>query len=167
MPCSPNDITLEHIDPLSHPLICGLRNDHNEIMAEGSYNYSKRNLFVPYRGKAPQDRGDQCEFFTRGSWMLTDFLGEWWYMEAVRILQEHGKYGGPPCVNWEERIQKVEQLGCRIVVSSSTGRLSKMAPCVKICEHGIVGPMPLWYIRQTNQYCCRAGRARTSTGRYQ
>jgi hypothetical protein len=164
MPCSPHDISLEHIDPLSHPLVCGLRVDANEVLASGSYNYSKRNLFVPYRGHAPQDKGDLCEFFIRGSWMLTDFLGEWWYMEAVSILQDHNKYGGPPRVDWEERIRKVEQLGCHVIVGSATGKLSKTSECVKICKHGLVGPMPLWYIKQTKQHCCKAARPRTTKG---
>lgn len=94
MPASPNDITLEHIDPISHPLVSGLRNDFNEVMAVGSYNYSKRNLFVPYKGVAPQNEGDVCEFLIKGEWMMTEFLGEWWRMEAVRILQRFNKFGG-------------------------------------------------------------------------
>ena len=167
MPCSPNDITLEHIDPRVHPLICGLLNIHNEIIASGSYNYSKRNLFVPYRGVAPVNKGDVCEFFIKGEWMATDFLGEWWNMEAVRILQEHNKYGGPPRVDWEERIQRAEALGCHIIVSSPSGGLSKTAQCVKVCKHGVTGPMPLWYIKNVKQHCCKAGRSRNSRGQWQ
>ena len=83
MPCSPTDISLEHIDPRNHPLICGLRNDHNEIFAEGSYNYAKHNKFVPYRvGEypAPVNHGDIGEFLIRGSWHVCEFFREWWHM---------------------------------------------------------------------------------------
>lgn len=166
MPYLTDKLTLEHIDPISHPLICGLKCPENEVLADASYNYTKRNLFVPYRDKPPLHPGDLCEFFIRGSWMLTEFYGEWWWMEAVSILQDHNRYGGPPRVDWEERIRRVEQLGCHVIVSSASGRLSKQMPCVKICKHGSVGPMPLWYIKNTKQYCCKAARPRTITGNW-
>ena len=85
---SPNDITLEHIDPLNSDHICGLRVPSNEVMAEGRYNYAKANKFVPYRINgfpAPVNPGDLCEFLFYGEWVVSEFFGADWHEEARRI----------------------------------------------------------------------------------
>jgi hypothetical protein len=167
MPASPNDITLEHIDPISHPLVSGLRNDFNEVMAVGSYNYSKRNLFVPYKGVAPQNEGDVCEFLIKGEWMMTEFLGEWWRMEAVRILQRFNKFGGPPKADWNQRIKSKEQLlGIKVIFCSHDGVPNKNSMSIKICKHGKSPPRELWRHLNPNEYCCKNARIRNKDGKW-
>jgi len=167
MPCSPKDITLEHIDPLQHPLISGLKNDFNEVMALGSHNYSKRNRFVPYRGEAPINFGDAAEFLIKGEWMITNFGGDWWTMEAVRLLQVYGVHGGPKPVDWETRIkEKEELLDIHVIVSSPNGGLTKNSLAVKFCNHGRSKPRPLWQVINPTGSCCKAGRTRNSKGHY-
>ena len=104
-------ITLEHIDPLDHSLICGLKNDHNEVLAPAFYNYSKTNLFLPYRVcayPAPRDKGDLCEFLIRGEWQVTEFLGEWWWHEANKFSNAR-KFGrvGSSTELWENRLREI------------------------------------------------------------
>jgi hypothetical protein len=89
-PISPNILTVEHIDPRDHSLICGLENELNEVIADASYNYSKCNRFVPYRVglcDAPVHPGDFGEFLIEGEWVICLFAvkdGIWW-RESLRI----------------------------------------------------------------------------------
>lgn len=81
-------LSVEHIDPRKHKLICGLKNEFNEILADSTYNKSKNNRFVPYRvceHPAPVNFGDVCEFLIEGCWMLCIFGGTEWCQEANRI----------------------------------------------------------------------------------
>lgn len=85
---SPDSITLEHIDPINHHLICGLCNKSNEIFASGSYNFAKTNKFVPYRicsHVAPVTYGDIGEFLIDGVWVVTAFGGKEWHAETRRV----------------------------------------------------------------------------------
>jgi hypothetical protein len=81
-------LSLEHIDPLKHDLVCGLRNDHNEVIADITYNKSKTNRFVPYRVctyNAPVSFGDIAEFLIKGKWVVCEFGGDIWKKECRRI----------------------------------------------------------------------------------
>jgi hypothetical protein len=83
-----NSLSLEHIDPLRHHLICGLKNDHNEIVADLNYNKSKNNRFVPYRVLTlppPVTFGDMGEFLIKGQWVVCEFGGEAWKKECRRV----------------------------------------------------------------------------------
>jgi hypothetical protein len=83
-------LSLEHLDPRNHSLVCGLRNEFNEIIADFYYNSGKQNRFVPYRVcdyPAPVNPGDLGEFLIDGEWKVCEFAvkgGEWW-VEANRI----------------------------------------------------------------------------------
>lgn len=81
-------VSLEHIDPIRHTLICGMRNDLNEILASLSYNARKTNRFVPYRvcdHPTPVTFGDMCEFLIEGEWVVCEFGGEIWWSETNRV----------------------------------------------------------------------------------
>lgn len=81
-------LTLEHVDPKTHSLVCGLCNDFNEVLADASYNYRKQNRFVPYRVKdypAPVTFGDTAEFLVQGQWVVCEFGGETWWAESNRV----------------------------------------------------------------------------------
>ena len=81
-------VSLEHIDPIRHSLICGLRNDLNEILASLSYNARKTNRFVPYRvceHPAPVTFGDMCEFLIEDEWVVCEFGGDIWWAESNRV----------------------------------------------------------------------------------
>jgi hypothetical protein len=83
-------LTLEHIDPLNglHKLVCGLRNEFNEILAEDKYNYRKTDRFVPYRVcdcLAPVTFGDEGEFLINGEWLICEFGGPEWWAESNRL----------------------------------------------------------------------------------
>ena len=81
-------ITVEHIDPRTHHLICGLENEFNEIMADHSYNSRKTNRFVPYRvceHNAPVTFGDYAEFLIEDEWVVCEFGGAVWWAESNRI----------------------------------------------------------------------------------
>ena len=158
-------LTLEHIDPRQHPLVSGLQNDFNEVIAEGSYNFSKAQLFVPYRitTLSPHiNPGDLGEFLIRGEWTKTEFMGEWWKMEANSILAFHSARGGPKRVNWEERIKEQEEKwSCHILVCSPDGRLTKNSLATKKCPHKTSEPKPLWFLTKPRAYCCRTHQNRT------
>jgi hypothetical protein len=152
------DITLEHIDPKVHPLISGLCNDFNEVLADASYNYAKRNLFVPYRVKdypPPTNPGDLCEFLIRGYWTVTEFFGDWWLMEARRLTPRRAK-------DWEVYIRAQEQQwSCHIIVCSPDGRLSQKHLAMKHCSHETSKPKPLHFLTKPRVYCCRTHQNRT------
>ena len=81
-------LSLEHIDPRTHPLVCGLMNEITEILAEESYNKRKNNRFVPYRVCdyiAPVTFGDIGEFLINGEWVVCVFGGKEWWKESNRI----------------------------------------------------------------------------------
>lgn len=81
-------LTLEHIDPRTHPLVCGLKNTFNEVLAEETYNKRKNNRFVPYRVcgyPAPVTFGDLGEFLVEEDWVVCEFGGEVWWAESNRI----------------------------------------------------------------------------------
>lgn len=157
--------TLEHIDPRNSPIVSGLRNELNEIIADASYNFSKAHLFVPYRTKdyaAPVEPGDMGEFLIRGEWVVTEFYGDWWLLEAKNILLEHSARGGPKRVNWEERILRQElEWNCSITVCSQDGRLRKNSIAVKTCPHEVSDPKPLWFFTNPRTYCCRTHQNRS------
>ena len=81
-------VSLEHLDPITHTLICGLRNNHNEILASLSYNARKNNRFLPYRVhdySAPVTFGDVGEFLVEDVWTVCEFGGDIWWKETNRI----------------------------------------------------------------------------------
>ena len=81
-------VNLEHIDPLKSKFVSGLKNDHNEILADESYNKSKNNRFVPYRVcdyPTPVTFGDTGEFLIEGEWVICEFGGPKWWAESNRI----------------------------------------------------------------------------------
>jgi hypothetical protein len=87
MPFS-DEITVEHIDPRTHHLVCGLKNELNEVMADMSYNGRKTNRFVPYRTcehNAPVTFGDYAEFLIEGEWVVCEFGGDVWWTESNRV----------------------------------------------------------------------------------
>lgn len=154
-------LTLEHIDPRKHPLVCGLRVPHNEVIADSSYNYSKSADFVPYRASiypAPSNPGDICEFCIQGEWVIDAFItGEWWKMEALRIRNRFKVNGGPPRANWEARIQIHEdKWNCKIIICSGDGTLRKYSQAVRLCSHEAPRPTELWrLIKEPRKHCCR------------
>lgn len=85
---SPDDISVDHIDPLHSDHVCGLDNDLNKILKSVSYNAAKSNKFVPYRVElfgAPQEFGDTAEFLIDGQWIVCEFGGDTWHTETRRI----------------------------------------------------------------------------------
>ena len=81
-------LTLEHIDPKKHSLVCGLDNMVNAIIADESYNKSKNNRFVPYRVceyPAPVNFGDIGEFLIFNEWVVCEFGGDAWWNESGRL----------------------------------------------------------------------------------
>ena len=85
-------LTLEHIDPRNHSLICGFYGNalamNNEIMADHSYNSRKTNRFVPYRVcdySAPITFGDMGEFLIGEEWKICEFGGMEWMEESRKI----------------------------------------------------------------------------------
>ena len=81
-------LTLEHVDPRNHHLVCGLKNEFNEILADYSYNCRKVNRFVPYRVcdyPAPVTFGDIGEFLIQDKWVICEFGGTEWWIESGRI----------------------------------------------------------------------------------
>ena len=79
---------LEHIDPIRSEHVCGLRNEHNEIIADDQYNWKKSNRFVPYRVcdyPAPVNFGDRGEFLINDEWVVCEFGGKNWWLESNRI----------------------------------------------------------------------------------
>lgn len=119
MPTSSSQITLEHIDPINHDLICGLRNCFNEILAIGGYNYSKTNKFVPYRVHeygAPVNYGDMGEFLINGEWTVTEFGGDEWHRETRRI--GFGATKNRVCHTDPLKHQKISSLGGKVAVSA-------------------------------------------------
>ena len=93
-----SDLTVEHIDPRKHSLICGFDKGplatNNEIIAVCAYNSSKCNRFVPYRVgvcEAPIHPGDFGEFLIDGEWVICTFAvkGGLWWRESEKI-----GYGG-------------------------------------------------------------------------
>jgi len=150
--------TLEHIDPQNSALVSGLRVDLNEILAEPSYNYSKGSLFVPYRVcdyPAPVHPGDTAEFLIKGEWVITEFYGEWWRLEAIDAQLTHSSRGGVHRANWEQRIKDVEEKWqCHIIVCSPDGRLRKDSLAMRHCDHTSSEPSPLWFYTKPRNYCC-------------
>lgn len=81
-------LSLEHVDPKKSKFVSGLENEYNEIIADGSYNKSKNNRFVPYRVcdyPAPVTFGDIGEFLIEGEWVVCEFGGPEWWAESNRI----------------------------------------------------------------------------------
>ena len=81
-------LTLEHIDTIKGELVCGLKNQFNEILANSTYNERKNNRFVPYRVceyPAPVSFGDTAEFLIEGQWVICEFGGITWWAESNRI----------------------------------------------------------------------------------
>lgn len=154
-------LTLEHIDPRNHPLVCGLKNAENEVVADATYNYSKSANFVPYRVfkyPAPVHPGDLCEFCINGDWVVDHFItGSWWKQEALRLRNFYKVNGGPPRVNWENRIKiHEERWNCKIIVSSGDGILRKHSQAVRLCSHESPRPTELWrLVREPRKHCCR------------
>lgn len=80
--------SLEHIDPRKHHLVCGLKNQHNEVLADLTYNKAKNNRFIPYRiceCNAPVYFGDICEFLIKDKWVVCEFGGPEWRKECRRV----------------------------------------------------------------------------------
>jgi len=161
------DLTLEHIDPVDHPLVCGLRVAQNEIIAEASYNYSKANLFVPYRicdYSAPLNPGDLGEFWINGGWVITEFVGEWWWHEANKLSKARTFGRGSDFDStsmWMERINQIEtEFGAQIIVCSWDGKLRKAHECRKFCPtHGHSKNYPLWMAVNGQTFCCQISAA--------
>lgn len=155
-----NDLTLEHIDPKSHSLVCGLSNEHNEVMADASYNYSKVNLFLPYRCRdhpPPVNKGDLCEFLIQGEWQVTEFLGDWWWHEANKFADSR-KFGRTESTTpiWEERIRALEKKhDVHIIVCSWDGELRKAHLCRRRCSHGWSRIYQLWVTCKSTSFCCQ------------
>ena len=158
----PGDITLEHIDPRTHPLISGfegLQGYLNEVLATRSYNSIKNNWFVPYRvcdHPAPVTFGDIGEFLIQDFWCVTEFGGQWWMNEAKRLMSI---YSPKPhaYTDWDERIKAKEaELGIYIIVCSENGTLTSKKRASKHCQHGVtydtLGQM------MALRACCRSGK---------
>lgn len=162
-----NDLTLEHIDPRKHPLIGGLRNDFNEVIATRSYNSRKNNWFVPYRVckyPAPVTFGDMGEFLIQGIWCVLEFGGRWWLNEAKRL---HSLYQPKPWGltqdEWEEKIREYEiKFNLHIIVCSENGIIHAKCKTSKSCIHGRKsGGQQLSQVL-TLKSCCKQGKAKQS-----
>jgi hypothetical protein len=124
-------LTLEHIDPRNHELVCGRKCSENEVIADFSYNYAKSDLFLPYRVKehpAPVHPGDLGEFFILGGWVVTEFMGEWFKHEAQKFSAR--RLNKPEHEDWTEvwmnRIEDYEQrTSTNLIVCSWDGKLTK------------------------------------------
>ena len=84
----PTDLSVEHVDPLTHSLVSGLKNHLNEVVATVSYNARKQNRFVPYRVKdhhPPLTFGDTAEFLVENRWVVCEFGGDVWWAESSRL----------------------------------------------------------------------------------
>jgi len=109
-----NTLTLEHIDPRHHHLICGLENNDNEILATLSYNARKTNRFVPYRVcdyDAPINFGEMGEFLINGSWTVCEFGGSEWWNETNRIGNATTKSTVRPWTEEQRKKQSERQKG--------------------------------------------------------
>ena len=163
-----DELTLEHIDPQSHDLICGLKNEHNEVIADASYNYSKANLFLPYRVcefPAPINPGDICEFLIQGEWQTAEFLGEWWWHESNKFNNAR-KFGraGSSTQMWENRLQEIEKShGVHVIVCSWDGELRKNHLCRRQCEHKLSKPVHLWVTCKSTSFCCQIKSCQNSS----
>ena len=81
-------LNLDHIDPLSHHLICGLDKEVNVIIVEEVYNKHKKDRFIPYRVQeypAPRIFGDMAEFLINNEWTVCEFGGSEWRKECRRV----------------------------------------------------------------------------------
>ena len=161
------DLTLEHIDPKDHQLVCGLKNKQNEIIADASYNYSKSNLFLPYRCRdhpPPINKGDLCEFLIQGEWQVTEFLGEWWWHEANKFsnARSFGRTKSSTPL-WESRIQDLEaRFNVQIIVCSWDGELRKAHLCRRRCSHTLSKVYQLWVTCNSTSFCCQLEACRTN-----
>jgi hypothetical protein len=84
--------SVDHVDPINHTLVCGLKNQHNEVEAGYSYNSRKTNHFVPYRVcgfPAPNYFGDFGEFLINDEWVVCEFGGSTWWEESNRVGNNH------------------------------------------------------------------------------
>ena len=84
----PTDLSVEHVDPITHSSVCGLKNSFNEVVATVSYNARKQNRFVPYKVNthpAPTTFGDIAEFLVENSWVVCEFGGAEWWNESSRL----------------------------------------------------------------------------------
>lgn len=158
---TPNDITLEHIDPRKSPLVSGLTNDPNEILATRSYNSHKNNWFVPYRVcdyPAPVTFGELGEFLIQGYWCVVEFGGEWWMNEAKRLMSIH--HPRPHAISTEEWISRIEtkeeELGVHIIVCSPNGIITSKSRCSKSCSHHVTRDGLSQILG--GKSCCRKGR---------
>ena len=96
-------LTLEHIDPRNHSLICGLKTLENELLCDHAWNSAKQNRFVPYRvciHSAPINPGDVGEFLINGKWQVCEFAvkGGLWWAEANKIGCGSSTKGGKKAI---------------------------------------------------------------------
>jgi hypothetical protein len=98
--------SIDHIDPRSGHLVCGLCVRLNECAADHSYNSRKTNRFVPYRLEGDVivhvEFGDWGTFLIGGEWMYCEFGGPEWWEESNRIGNSctvSGKISGPKNVS--------------------------------------------------------------------
>jgi len=154
-------LTLEHIDPRNHELVCGRLCPENEVIADSSYNYAKSDLFLPYRVKdhpAPVNPGDLGEFFIRGGWVVTEFMGDWFKHEAQKFSARRlNKLTHEDWTEvWMKRIEELESnLDVKILLCSWDGTLTKSTLCRRYCTHGLSKPYALWVTLKSTSYCCQ------------
>jgi len=77
---------IDHIDPQQGFLVSGFDVPNNYCERETSFNISKGNRFLPYRGSAPVDEGEHHWFLNPDNeqWEWQPFLGEWWFEKSKR-----------------------------------------------------------------------------------
>lgn len=158
----PKGLTLEHIDPRDHPLIKGLENEFNEVLAEGSYNFGKCNKFVPYRVKdypAPVNPGDIGEFLIGVDWHICEFFGEWWKTEAIKILRDFElQKSGQTTEFWSTELDEyVSRSGAHVICCSYDGKIGGLTLAKKTCKHGTTGKAGYVQDMIKTQSCCAKG----------
>jgi hypothetical protein len=154
-------LTLEHIDPSKHELVCGLNCLDNEVIADSHYNYGKSDLFLPYRVAdypAPVNPGDLGEFLIRGGWVVTEFMGEWYKFEAQKFSAR--RLNKPQHEDWTDiwlsRIKDLEdKLDVSIVLCSWDGTVTKATLCRRRCSHGLSKPYEVWKTLKSDSFCCQ------------
>jgi hypothetical protein len=147
MPTTTNpleNLELEHIDPRKGVLICGLKNELNEIIADSKYNNRKNCRFVPYRicdYPAPITFGDTGEFLIDNEWRICEFGGKEWWKKANKYekpkhvikgkttIQRHKENG-----TFDDHMDKMRS---KIDHKSRTDALIK--------QENFVGNQPWWH----------------------
>jgi hypothetical protein len=135
----------DHIDPRNHHLVCGLKQETNEITVTETYNKHKKDRFIPYRVKdypSPEVFGDVAEFLVRGEWVVCEFGGKEWKRECRRVGFSSTRCGLNAGTKTQENLtglfnpqhkQKVEQEWGRkkkaVQVTTPQGEVHNFASC--------------------------------------